>query len=123
MVDRWRNRNQNKKPDFDRPDMWKVYEYYTDTTAVECEGWTKVSCLFHEDNNPSASINNQKQWFHCFSCGFSGDSYRVIMEKEGVDFVGAVEWAEENIGHTSMGSSHKSDKRPVRGRLSILDRD
>lgn len=36
-------------------------------------GWTKVSCPFHEDRTPSASLHSVDGRFHCHSCDTSGD--------------------------------------------------
>lgn len=36
-----------------------------------CE-WTPVRCCFHNDSNPSLSINLKSGGFNCFSCGAKG---------------------------------------------------
>ncbi|MFC4089381.1 CHC2 zinc finger domain-containing protein [Micromonospora sp. GCM10011541] len=49
-----------------------------------------VRCpLQGEDRTPSMSINTNTGLWNCHSCGKGGDSYNLIMEKEGVDFRGA----------------------------------
>lgn len=35
----------------------------------------KILCPFHDDNNPSATIDKNNKWFHCFACGAN---YNVI---------------------------------------------
>lgn len=47
-------------------------------------------CPFHEENTPSFSVNEQKQIFHCFSCGRGGNVFKFIMEFENVSFPQAV---------------------------------
>lgn len=32
----------------------------------------KIVCPVHDDNNPSCFYNNEKQTYHCFSCGSKG---------------------------------------------------
>lgn len=60
------------------------------------ERWKKISCPFHEDRNPSASINYLG--FHCFSCEREGDAYKLIMTETGCDFVAALTRAKEITG-------------------------
>lgn len=47
-------------------------KYFTDVTNWEQEE-VKVLCPFHDDNNPSASINTEKDLFHCFTCDVGYD--------------------------------------------------
>jgi hypothetical protein len=44
-----------------------------------------VSCPFHDDNNPSCSVNTRNNLFHCKSCGKKGDviSFVEDMNNEG----------------------------------------
>ncbi|MBI5427672.1 MAG: hypothetical protein HZA02_05245 [Nitrospinae bacterium] len=35
-------------------------------------GWALVRCVFHDDKNPSLSINLVEGHFRCFSCGAKG---------------------------------------------------
>lgn len=47
-------------------------------------------CPFHEERTPSFSVAEDKQIFHCFSCGRGGNVFKFIMEKEGKSFPEAV---------------------------------
>lgn len=40
----------------------------------------KALCPFHDDNNPSLSIDGDKQLFKCFSCGQGGDVFSFVRE-------------------------------------------
>lgn len=48
-------------------------------------------CPFHEDNSPSFSVNPTDKVYYCFGCQASGDVFSFVMEKEALDFVGAIE--------------------------------
>ncbi|WP_242977406.1 CHC2 zinc finger domain-containing protein, partial [Fructobacillus ficulneus] len=48
------------------------------------------SCPFHEDRRPSLFVDDQKQVFHCFSCGRSGTVFSFLMEKEGYSYPEAI---------------------------------
>ncbi|MBI4527176.1 MAG: hypothetical protein HY695_25560 [Deltaproteobacteria bacterium] len=43
-------------------------------------------CLFHPDHRASLSVSEEKELFHCFACGESGDVYDFIMKLDGVSF-------------------------------------
>ncbi|MBM7617517.1 DNA primase [Weissella uvarum] len=47
-------------------------------------------CPFHEERTPSFSVNEDKQIFHCFSCGRGGNVYSFIMDIDQVPFPQAV---------------------------------
>lgn len=48
-------------------------------------------CPFHNDRNPSLSINREGQYYHCFVCGAGGDIFRFIQNYENCTFMEAVE--------------------------------
>jgi DNA primase len=43
-------------------------------------------CPFHEERTPSFSVSEEKQIFHCFSCGRGGNVFKFIMELENLSF-------------------------------------
>ncbi|WP_425508992.1 DNA primase [Weissella coleopterorum] len=47
-------------------------------------------CPWHEERTPSFSVNEEKQIFHCFSCGRGGNAFTFLMEKEELSFPQAV---------------------------------
>jgi DNA primase len=46
----------------------------------------KACCPFHKEKTPSFIVSRDKQFFHCFGCGKSGDVFNFIQEIEGLDF-------------------------------------
>lgn len=48
-------------------------------------------CPFHGEKTPSFSVSSDKQFYHCFGCGVSGDAIKFIQEYRHFDFVEAVE--------------------------------
>src|SRR5690554_6901477 len=57
-------------------------------------GNQQVSCPWHEDRRPSASVNLERGLFHCFTCGMGGDIYALIMKDRGISFAEAKRYAE-----------------------------
>ena len=54
-------------------------------------GSFKARCPFHDEKTPSFVVNQNKQFFHCFGCGKSGNSISFVMEYEGLSFRESVE--------------------------------
>ncbi|MBK8814657.1 MAG: DNA primase [Methylococcaceae bacterium] len=48
-------------------------------------------CPFHTEKTPSFSVNRNKQFFHCFGCGASGNAIGFLMDFNHLDFIEAVE--------------------------------
>lgn len=55
-------------------------------------------CPFHEEKTPSFSVNQSKQFFHCFGCGLNGDVISFMMKYRKLEFVEAVEFLAKQIG-------------------------
>lgn len=47
-------------------------------------------CPFHDERTPSFSVTEEKQIYHCFSCGRGGTVFSFISEIEGLSFVESV---------------------------------
>lgn len=43
-------------------------------------------CPFHQERTPSFSVAEDKQIFHCFSCGRGGNVFKFLMEVDGLTF-------------------------------------
>ncbi|MCM0599368.1 DNA primase [Periweissella fabalis] len=47
-------------------------------------------CPWHDERTPSFSVNEQKQIFHCFSCGRGGNVFQFLTEMKNLSFPEAV---------------------------------
>ncbi len=55
-------------------------------------GRNKVAlCPFHHEKTPSFNIDDQRNFYHCFGCGESGDVISFLMKTDGLSFAEAVE--------------------------------
>jgi DNA primase len=50
----------------------------------------KALCPFHSERTPSFIVNRNKQTFHCFGCGESGDVISFIMKLKDITFKDAL---------------------------------
>lgn len=55
-------------------------------------------CPFHNDKNPSMSVNRPRQMYHCFSCGAGGDVFKFVMEYENLTFPEAMKVLADRAG-------------------------
>lgn len=55
-------------------------------------------CPFHNDRNPSMSVNPPRQIYRCFSCGAGGDVFKFVMEYENLTFPEAVKVLADRAG-------------------------
>ena len=55
-------------------------------------------CPFHNDRNPSMSVNQPRQMYHCFSCGAGGDVFKFVMDYENLTFPEAVKVLADRAG-------------------------
>ncbi len=55
-------------------------------------------CPFHNDRNPSMSVNPPRQIYRCFSCGAGGDVFKFVMEYENLTFPEAVRVLADRAG-------------------------
>jgi DNA primase len=77
----------------DKPDLATVLEHYG-AQIPNKYGYISMRCVLHEDTHSSATVNIDKQRYHCFVCQFDGDVYDVVSKKEEIGFRDAVTRAE-----------------------------
>ena len=71
-------------------------------------------CPFHDDNNPSMSVSEDKQIYKCFSCGASGNVFNFVMDYEKIDFKSALYLLAKrsgiNVSNNLVITNNKNDK-------------
>ncbi|MDA3793353.1 MAG: DNA primase [Elusimicrobia bacterium] len=58
----------------------------------------KALCPFHQEKTPSFVVSPEKQIYHCFGCGKSGNVFNFLMEMEGIEFPEAAKRLAEQAG-------------------------
>ena len=75
-------------------------------------------CPFHGEKTPSFNVVEDKQFYHCFGCGKSGDVFKFIEDYRGVSFMEAVQIVGDQVGihvqtHASQSRGQQADgKQP-----------
>ncbi|HHT9107118.1 MAG TPA: CHC2 zinc finger domain-containing protein [Candidatus Wunengus sp. YC63] len=94
----------NKEQILANLDIASFYQTQIPSLKVNVKPNALGLCPFHDDHNPSFSVNVETGLFNCFSCGEKGDIFTFYRELHGVDFptalrdIGAmVEVADTNV--------------------------
>lgn len=67
-------------------------------------------CPFHHEKTPSFTVNEEKEFYHCFGCGAHGDIVRFLTEAHNYTFIEAVKELSSRAGLTlPKDSLDKSD--------------
>ena len=94
-----------------------VLEHYGATMPhTYGNAWRPMRCPFTDghsrgDRVLSASVSTGKNAFVCHACGVKGDAISLIKLREGLDYVGALTFAQEVLGQ-SVGDVSRAAHRP-----------
>ncbi|WP_441701862.1 DNA primase [Helicobacter pylori] len=79
----------NLQPLKDRIQIMEVLERYIDLYRVGAS--FKARCPFHDERSASFMVSPEKNIYHCFGCGVSGDALKFLQEYKKLSFIEAVE--------------------------------
>ena len=68
------------------------------TTLKRAGGEFKGCCPFHGEKSPSFYVNPQKNMYHCFGCGASGNAISFFRDYESLTFIEAVNELSKQTG-------------------------
>ena len=96
----------------DKPKIEEYLHYIGATVPAMGSGWRKMKCPFHHDSHASAAVNFDKDAFICHGCGVKGDTFSLIMYKEGGDYREAVKFATSVLttGNTEIRNGDRKSR-------------
>lgn len=62
-------------------------------------------CPWHDDKNPSLSVDREKGLYNCFGCGESGDIFSLVEKMKGVGFAQALAYLKNYSGEAPAAHS------------------
>ena len=108
----------------DKPDLAAVLDHYG-VIYNPNKSSQKCLCPVHEEHVQSCSVNLDEGWWNCQACNAKGDSWNLIMLKEGLDFGPAVQYAKSislSCG-TNVPQTNESRADGLFGRSRPVSRD
>ena len=81
----------------------------------------KGLCPFHDDKNPSFTVNDRTGTYRCWSCGEHGDIFNWVMKTQNVDFVEALSILAEQAGVTLAKRGKPVDKTERASQKSAME--
>lgn len=89
-------------------DIVDIIEHYLPVKKMGAN--YKCVCPFHDDRNPSMSISQSKQIFHCFACKAGGDAIKFVMDYEKLTYPEAIKRIASLV---NFSLEYTSDKAPT----------
>src|SRR4051794_3070491 len=81
----------------------------------------KGLCPFHGEKTPSFNVHGDKQFFHCFGCGESGDVVKFLQKSDSLTFPDAVRQLAARAGiPVPEPEDSKADAESSREREALL---
>ncbi len=78
-----------------------IIDYASSFMTIKKNGKAYMACCpFHNEKTPSFSIDRDKQLFHCFGCGASGNFVQLVMRLEGLDYRDAMKQLADRVNIT-----------------------
>jgi DNA primase len=83
----------------------------------------KACCPFHKEKSPSFTVNDDKQFYHCFGCGAHGGVIDFVMQHDNMSFPEAVELLAGQAGMQMPKQSPAEVKRAqeAKGLFELMD--
>lgn len=95
-----------------------IIDIISSRVSIKKTGANFVACCpFHHEKTPSFSVNQVKQFYHCFGCGVHGDAINFLKEFEGLSFVEAIEKLAAIVGlevpQDVLGAQKQAIEQPL----------
>ena len=99
-----------------------IIDYASSFITVKKNGKNYMACCpFHNEKTPSFSIDRDKQLFHCFGCGASGNFVQLVMRLEGLDYKDALSQLAERANIKIPETGRRESDAITKKKDSILE--
>lgn len=71
-------------------------------------------CPFHKEKTPSFTINDDKNFYHCFGCGEHGSVINFLMKYQNLDFIESIKILSKELGLDIQKYNSEYKKYPLR---------
>ncbi len=93
-------------------DIVSLFEYFG--THLEKKGKSHTGlCPFHDDKNPSLSVDQEKGLYNCFGCGESGDVFDLVKVVKGFSFTESLAFLKEYSGNGQIKITSGTKEKPL----------
>ena len=98
-----------------------IVEVIGDVISLQKAGQNYLGlCPFHGEKTPSFNVVEDKQFYHCFGCGRSGDVFKFIEEYQDVPFMEAVQILGQRVG-IEVEKPLYSEQKPASPHQALYD--
>lgn len=99
-----------------------IVDYASSFMTLKRSGRGYMACCpFHNEKTPSFHIDREKQLFHCFGCGASGNFVQLVMRLEGLDYQDAMRQLAERAGITIPENGMRQSNALTQKKESIIE--
>lgn len=81
-------------------------------------------CPFHSERTPSFSVSEERQLYHCFGCGASGNVFTFLKNYKGMTFPETIEYLAERAGleipKEIIDAKSKSDYKDAQEKQKLM---
>ena len=90
-----------------------IVDVISQYVSLEKKGKDYVGlCPFHQENTPSFTVNEGKQFFYCFGCGKGGNVFKFLMYQDHLTFPESVKKVAE-LAHLQMPEGYGEAAKPL----------
>jgi DNA primase len=88
-------------------DIIELFKHFGVMPIKKGRGFVAL-CPWHNDKNPSLSIDKEKGLYNCFGCGESGDVFTLVEKIKGFEFKEALKFLKKFINIEEVTNDNKS---------------
>jgi DNA primase len=105
-----------------RVDIVSLFNHFGVKLVSKGKGFT-AKCPWHQDKDPSLSVDREKGLYHCFGCGESGDAFALVEKMKGVGFREALKYLQSFAGSMPQSDKPKFDAQKADSKVAEPAKD